>query len=82
MPATSLVVFRCRLKLGVGKKKKNLAVLKMEVQEMVTVHVTALDLGLANPWEGEKYSVELERSDTSVAQLIGLIGYAFLPVAG
>ena len=51
-------------------------------QEMVTVRVTALDLSLANPWEGEKYSVELERSDTSVAQMIGLIGYAFLPVAG
>jgi hypothetical protein len=38
-------------------------------QEMVAVHVTALDLSLANPWEGEKYSVELERGDISVAKL-------------
>jgi hypothetical protein len=49
---------------------KNLAVLIMDAgQEMVTVRVTALDLSLANPWGGEKYSVELERSDTSVAKL-------------
>jgi hypothetical protein len=37
---------------------------------MVTVNVTALDpydLDPTDPWVGEKYSVELERGDVSVA---------------